>query len=98
MDECEHPTEHFNDNTERSVASMPVAPKPSDYLSELANDNDITEAQRIEYLSILFEIMKGFVHLGYGLTPVQNMVESFENAAKEDLILVKCEYDQHDPL
>lgn len=42
-----------------------AAPKPSDYLDEL-DDADMTDAQKIEYLTILFNVMKDFAIMGFG--------------------------------
>lgn len=93
----EHTPKSIN-KTYRSVCSTPVAPKPEDYLDELREDGDKTEARKLEVLAALFEIMKGFVDLGHGLTPVQNLIENFEKSAKQGMILVKCEDDQHEPI
>jgi len=59
-----------------------IAPKPSDYLDELENE-DLTDAQKMELLETLFNIMKAFVDIGYGMEPVNKLISDFEKCAAE---------------
>lgn len=53
--------------------AVPVAPKPSDYLDELDGEN-MTEAQKIEYLTIIFNVMKCFVEIGFGTNSIPRLI------------------------
>jgi len=65
------------------------APMPSDYMSELEGE-DLTEAQKIELLETLFNIMKTFVDIGYGMEPVNKLIEDFEKCASESPNMIGC--------
>lgn len=67
---------------ERLNAPQIIAPKPSDYLDELDGE-DLTEAQKLELLETLFNIMKAFVDIGYDMEPVSNLISDFEKCAQE---------------
>ena len=76
---------------ETDITAYSEAPKPSDYISDLKVEDgfeDITDAQALEYLQVLFDIMNGFVGIGYGLEPVQKLIKDFENSANQTRILV----------
>ncbi len=64
-------------------------PKPSDYLSELDGE-DLTDAQKMELLETLFNIMKAFVDIGYGMEPVNKLIEDFEKCASESPNMIGC--------
>ena len=70
-------------------------PLPADYLEELDCDEGLTEAQRLELLSVLFDIMKGFVLMGHGMEPVNKLIESFESSARGEDPVVECEHDKN---
>jgi len=57
-------------------------PKPSDYMSELDGE-DLTDAEKMELLEMLFNIMKAFVDIGYDMKPVSNLISDFEKCAQE---------------
>ena len=57
-------------------------PMPADYIKDLDNADGLTEEQRLELLNILFDIMKSFVLMGYGMEPVNKLIESFEISAR----------------
>ena len=67
-----------------------IAPTPSDYLDELDGE-DLTEAQKMELLETLFNIMKAFVDIGYDMEPVNKLIADFEKCASDspDLINYK---------
>ena len=71
------------------------APKPSDYLRDLASEA-LSESQKLELLETLFHIMKAFVDVGYGMEPVNKLIEDFEKCAAESDILVKCKDNKKD--
>jgi len=64
-------------------------PKPSDYMGELDGE-DLTEAQKIELLETLFNIMKAFVDIGYGMEPVNKLIENFEKCASDSPNMIGC--------
>jgi len=66
-----------------------IVPKPSDYLDELDGE-DLTEAQKIELLETLFNIMKSFVEIGYGMEPVNKLIADFEKCASESPNVIEC--------
>ena len=68
---------------------------PADYIEDLDNADGLTEEQRLELLSILFDIMKSFVLLGYGMEPVNKLVESFEMSASGEPRMIECEHDEN---
>tara|TARA_R110000851_G_scaffold131137_1_gene264893 strand:+ start:164 stop:442 length:279 start_codon:yes stop_codon:yes gene_type:complete len=67
-------------------------PLPSDYLSEI-DDEGLTESQKQELVEILFQIMKSFVLLGYGMEPVNKLIEEFQNCANAPADLLELEDD-----
>lgn len=67
------------------------APQPSDYMDDIKAEEgfeNITDAQAAEYLQVMFDMMKGFVGIGYGLEPVQKLIADFETSANDARILV----------
>lgn len=70
-------------------------PMPADYLCEFDDDSELTEAQRLELLAVLFDIMKSFVLMGYGMEPVNKLIETFENSARGEDPMVECEHDEN---
>lgn len=67
-------------------------PLPSDYLNEI-DDDGLTESQKQELVEILFQIMKSFVLLGYGMEPVNKLIEEFQNCANAPADLLEFEDD-----
>lgn len=67
-----------------------IAPKASDYLDDLDGE-DLTEAQKIELLETLFNIMKAFVDIGFDMEPVNKLIAEFEKCTSDspDLISYK---------
>lgn len=63
-------------------------PQASDYLDMLDDEHDMTEEQKLEMLEALFNIMKSFVLMGYGMEPVDKLVTAFLEAdeGRPDLI------------
>jgi len=51
---------------------------------------DLTKAQKIELLETLFNIMKAFVDIGYGMEPVNKLIEDFEKCASESSNMIGC--------
>jgi len=70
-----------------------IAPKPSDYLDELDSE-DLTEAQKMELLETLFNIMKAFVDIGYGMEPVNKLISDFEKCAAESPKMIELKDKQ----
>lgn len=70
-------------------------PIPADYLCEFDDDNELTEAQRLELLSVLFDIMKSFVLMGYGMEPVNKLIETFEISARDKDPVVEFEHEEN---
>lgn len=70
-------------------------PLPADYLEELDCEDGLTEEQRLELLGILFEIMKSFVLMGYGMEPVNKLIESFEISARGKDPVVEFEHEEN---
>ncbi len=68
---------------------------PADYIDDLDNADGFTEEQRLELLSILFDIMKSFVLMGYGMEPVNKLIESFEISARGEPPMIECEDDKN---
>ena len=71
-------------------------PLPADYLHDLDETADLTEAQRMELLSILFDIMKSFVLMGYGMEPVNRLLETFELSARDNVPVIEFDDDEND--
>lgn len=69
-------------------------PIPADYLDEFDDSDGLTEAQRLALLGVLFDIMKNFVLMGYGMEPVNKLIESFENCARDTAHLVELPDEQ----
>jgi|GEM_PF-2868794 len=67
-------------------------PLPSDYLNEI-DDDGLTELQKQELVEILFQIMKSFVLLGYGMEPVNKLIEEFQNCANAPADLLELQDD-----
>ena len=70
-------------------------PLPADYLDDLNCEDGLTEEQRLELLNILFDIMKSFVLMGYGMEPVNKLVDSFEISARGEDPVIECEHDEN---
>ena len=70
-------------------------PVPADYIEDLDNADGLTEEQRLELLNILFDIMKSFVLMGYGMEPVNKLIESFEISARGEPPMVDFEDDEN---
>jgi len=68
-------------------------PQASDYLDMLDNA-ELTDEQANELLDVLFEIMKSFVLMGYGMEPVNKLLEGFEKSALGEPTMVEFEYDK----
>ncbi|APG63109.1 hypothetical protein LPB140_10305 [Sphingorhabdus lutea] len=64
-------------------------PLPADYLSEFDEDG-LTEAQKLELIEVLFQIMKSFVQLGYGMEPVNKLIAEFQKCATSPADLLEC--------
>ena len=62
-------------------------PQASDYFDQF-DDDTITDAQKQEFLEALFHIMKGFVEMGFGMEPVSNLLDQFENSAAESSTMI----------
>ena len=68
-------------------------PLPSDCLPYLEDDDSLTEAQRLELLETLFNIMKSFVMMGYGMEPVDKLVAAFQEAHENEIDLLESQDD-----
>ena len=75
------------------AAKNGVQPCASDYMDMLDDDN-LTDEEAMELLETLFDIMKSFVLLGYGMEPVHKLIEEFQMCASEPTNLL--EYDDHE--
>lgn len=65
-------------------AILPLELDPDEYREYLAAF-DLTEAQQNELLQTLFNIMRTFVEIGFGLDPVQNIFSGIvEKALQEE--------------
>ncbi|GAB4575909.1 MAG: hypothetical protein Tsb008_18060 [Rhodothalassiaceae bacterium] len=64
---------------------------PSD-MADLEDDG-LTEAQRLQLVEVLFQIMKSFVLMGYGMEPVNKLIEDFQNCANAEANLLEFEDD-----
>jgi len=69
------------------------APKAQDYIEDLKGEDydSLSTSEKVELLESLFIIMKSFVNLGYGLDPVNKLIEEFENSSVEPALLIDCE-------
>ena len=67
-------------------------PCPADYMADLEDDG-LTEAQRLQLVEALFQIMKSFVLMGYGMEPVNKLIEEFQNCANTRADLLEFEDD-----
>lgn len=67
-------------------------PRPADYVADI-EDASLTEAQRLQLVEVLFEIMKSFVLMGYGMEPVNKLIEEFQNRANSRADLLEFEDD-----
>lgn len=76
------------------AAKNGVQPCASDYMDML--DDDITEEQKLELLETLFNIMKSFVMLGYGMEAVDRLVSEFEKCSEPDLHLLESDNKEFD--
>jgi len=63
----------------------------ADYLNDFDDDCDLTDSQKQELVSVLFEIMKSFVQLGYGMEPVNKLIEEFQNCANTPADLLELD-------
>lgn len=64
----------------------------SDYM-DMLDDDSLTDDEAMELLETLFDIMKSFVLMGYGIEPVNKLIEEFQMCASEPTNLL--EYDDH---
>ena len=71
-------------------------PVPADYLQEFGDGSELSEAQQLELLGVLFEIMKSFVLMGYGMEPVNKLIETFESCASDTPDLIEFDNDESD--
>ncbi|MEL7197901.1 MAG: hypothetical protein AAGL10_06265 [Pseudomonadota bacterium] len=69
-------------------------PLPADYIHDLDDADGLTEAQQLELLGILFDMMKSFVLMGYGMEPVNRLLETFEFSARGNDPVIECEHDK----
>ena len=58
------------------AAKNGAQPCASDYIDML--DDDLSEEQKLELLETLFNIMKPFVMIGYGMEAVHKLARRFE--------------------
>lgn len=71
-------------------------PVPADYIGEFDDDDGLTYEQRLELLEVLFQIMKSFVQMGYGMEPVNKLIEAFENCARDSRDLIEFHDDDNE--
>ena len=69
------------------------APQAQDYFECLKGEgyDELTDAEKLELLESLFIIMKSFVNLGYGLDPVNKLIEEFENSSDTPIPVIESE-------
>jgi len=69
------------------------APQAQDYFDCLkGEDYDcLSDSEKIELLESLFIIMKSFVNLGYGLDPVNKLIEEFETSSEAPIGMIVLE-------
>jgi len=69
------------------------APQPQDYFECLKGEgyDDLTDTEKLELLESLFVIMKSFVNLGYGLDPVNKLIEEFETSSDTPIPVIDSE-------
>ncbi len=69
------------------------APQAVDYIENLKGDDydSLTETEKVALLESLFVIMKSFVNLGYGLDPVNKLIEEFETSSEEPPLMIDYE-------
>ncbi len=81
------------------AAKNGAQPCASDYMDML--DDDLSEEQKLELLETLFNIMKSFVMMGYGMEAVDRLVHEFQKCNEDDLHLLESGhkaniYKEHD--
>ena len=64
-------------------ASKPLTFDPDDYRDELDGIDDLTEEQANELLLAIWEIMKAFVHLGWGVDSIHQVLPDLAAIASE---------------
>jgi len=75
--------------------SQNLPPQPSDYLDELDGE-DMSEAQKIEYLTIIFNVMKCFVTMGFGANSIPRLIpETGGNARVSASNPICLEHSKH---
>lgn len=87
-----------DDEVESDPAYRPLDFDAADYREYLDNDSDLTIDQQNELLHCLWEIMRGFVDMGFGEAAINNILPSlFEDAwDKAELDLVSKDQLQLD--
>ncbi|MBJ7579306.1 hypothetical protein JHC09_15625 [Devosia sp. MC532] len=76
------PSEGYS-TRDNATAYRPLAFDPTPYLHHLA-DADLTDAQKVELLETLWQIMVHFVDLGMGISPIQ---QAMDKSAKTETSL-----------
>lgn len=76
------------DDFNKAAKAQPCA---ADYMDMLDDDDDLSEAQKLELLETLFNIMKSFVMLGYGMEAVDKLVHEFQKCNEDDLPLIESD-------
>jgi len=77
------------------AAKNGVQPCASDYMDMLDDEDDLSEEQKLELLETLFNIMKSFVMLGYGMEAVDKLVHEFQKCNEDDLHLLESGHKAH---
>lgn len=77
----------------KNTLTQTDAPQAQDYTQDLEGEDydSLSTSEKIELLESLFIIMKSFVNLGYGLDPVNKLIEEFENSSEEPVPVIDCE-------
>ncbi len=75
------------------AAKNRAQPCVSDYMDML--DDDLSEEQKLELLETLFNIMKSFVMIGYGMEAVDKLVHIFQKCNEDDLHLLELGHKTH---
>ena len=70
------------------AAKNGAQPCVSDYMDMLDDEDDLSEEQKLELLETLFNIMKSFVMMGYGMEAVDRLVQEFQKCNEDNLHLI----------
>lgn len=81
-------------DAQHGIANTPCA---SDYLYMLDDENDLTEEQKLELLEVLFNIMKSFVMMGYGMEAVDRLVNAFQKSSDIEPHLLESDNKHKEP-